>query len=177
MQNFDLAIETYTKLTDNSRKDKFTCAVLKAHLLALYGKIQLADDLGETDLAADVEEDAEELLEQAAECDPEFDTSTTARLFAGVEGFIPSLTIDSTTYYTEMKAQFQQWKTLPLAEKEIEANRLFEFISAMTNPRDPEEFERLIGPEKRLLEEALARGFEEGLASATDGGVYDPNAF
>ncbi len=177
MQNFDLAIETYGKLTDGSGKDKFTCSVLKAHLLALYGKIQLAEDLGETDLAADAEEDAEQLFEKAAECDPEFDTSITARLFVGSEGFIPSLTIDSTTYYTGMKAQFQQWKALPLAEKEIEVNRLIEFIDAMTNPRDPEEFERLIGPEKKLLREALAKGFEEGSSSDTDTDIYDPNAF
>lgn len=174
MENFDLAIETFTQLTDISRTDEFTCSTIKGHLLAIYGKMQLAEHLGETTLAADAKEQSAQLLEKAAECDPQFDTSITARLFNGSEGYIPALTIDSTTYYNGMKAMFQPWKALPLAEKEVEVNRLIEMVDAMKNPRDREEFDRIIGPEIKMLREALAKGFEEGV---TGSGGYDPNSF
>ncbi|HEG44421.1 MAG TPA: hypothetical protein ENH94_10270 [Phycisphaerales bacterium] len=174
MQNFDLAIETYAQLSDNSRNDKFTYSAIKGHLLALYGKMQLAEDIGETDLANSTKEQTTPLLEKAAECDPQFDTSITARLFNGSEGYIPALTIDSTTYYNGMKAMFQPWKALPLDQKEVAVNILIEMVDAMKNPRDPEEFNRIIGPEIKMLREALARGFEEEIA---DSGGYDPNSF
>ena len=184
MENYDLADEKYSNFTKSSSKDPFTCAAIRSHLITLYSKINLATSSGKNDQAQDAQTKADELLAKAAECDAEFGTSMTARLFEGTTDYIPSLTIDSTTYYTDMKKmQLEGWKSLSGVEKEQEVERLLDMLNAMTNPRDPEEFARIIGPEKKLLEEALAQGFKEGSTTTTapasedEDAPYDPNGF
>jgi hypothetical protein len=187
IENYDLADEYYSKFTKSSSKDAFTCSAIRSHLLTLYGKINMATSSGKNDQAQAAQTKADELLVKAAECDAEFATSMAARLFDETADYdyTPSLTIDSTTYYTDMKAQFEKWKALSDADKEQEINRLLDMLNAMTNPRDPEEFARIIGPEKKLLEDALKKGFEfeEDSTSATmttapaSDAPYDPNGF
>jgi len=66
----------------------------------------------------------------------------------------------------------QSWKKKTGEEKKAEAIRLFAEFSKITNPRDPEAFERIIGPELILLEETATGKVQEASASTTD-----PNFF
>ena len=131
MKNYDLADEKYSNFTKSSSKDPFTCAAIRSHLITLYSKINLATSSGKNDQAQDAQTKADELLVKAAECDAEFGTSMTARLFEGTTDYIPSLTIDSTTYYTDMKKmQLEGWKSLSGVEKEQEVERLLDMLNA-----------------------------------------------
>ena len=184
--SFDIAIGEYSKLQKRfaSGRDEFACDVLKNYILALYGKMVVSEYLDEQDVVDEVLAQADELMEKAQNCDPGFARSVTARLLAGSAEFVPSMAVDSTMYYTELKKEFQTWKAMRGEDKEAEVNKLLAMLDGMGEPEDLEVFERMIGPERQQLEAALARGFKEelvaveGAESYGDYGDYDdPNYF
>ncbi len=184
--SFDIAIGEYSKLQKRfaSGRDEFACDVLKNYILALYGKMVVSEYLDEQDVVDEVLAQADELMEKARNCDPGFARSVTARLLAGSAEFVPSMAIDSTMYYTELKKEFGAWKAMRGEDKEAEVNKLLAMLDGMGEPEDPEVFKRMIGPERQQLEAALARGFEEELGAGEGGegaesydDYGDPNYF
>ncbi|MHC4721996.1 MAG: hypothetical protein ACYS6I_04720 [Planctomycetota bacterium] len=184
--SFDIAIGEYSKLQKRfaSGRDEFACDVLKNYILALYGKMVVSEYLAEQDVVDEVLAQADELIEKARNCDPGFARSVTARLLAGSAEFVPSMAIDSTMYYTELKKEFQAWKAMRGEDKEAEVNKLLAMLDGMGEPEDLEVFKRMIGPERQQLEAALARGFKEELGAGEGGegaesydDYGDPNYF
>jgi hypothetical protein len=188
-EEFDRAIEEYSKVQKRfgSRKDGFACDVIKNYILVLYGKMVLSEYLAEFDIIDEVLAQADELMEKARACDSRFSRSVTARLLEGSAQYTPSMAIDSTMYYEQLKEQFQDWKKLRGEEKEAEVQRLLAMLDGMGEPEDLGVFNRIIGPERQRLEEALARGFKEedlgaeGYAEDSGAGYgedySDPNYF
>ncbi len=168
MQAYDEAITAYAAApaSDKSAKD-----VMATHVLALYGKALFAERLGDYDAADAAINAADELLEKVKQLDPVFFTSVTAQLLNPSAEFIPPMSVDLSATYEEFKKQFQAWKQLRGDEKKAEVERLLNVLNTMKPPLDPQEFERIIGPERQALEAQLARGFDE---PASDG-LGDPN--
>jgi len=182
-EKFDHAIEEYSKVQKRfaSRSDEFACDVIKNYILLLYGKMVLSEYLAEFDIIDEVLAQADELMEKAQACDSRFSRSVTARLLKGSAEYTPSMAVDSTIYYEQFREQFQDWKKLRGEEKEAEVKRLLAMLDGMGEPEDPDVFNRIIGPERKQLEAALARGFKEedsGAEEYTDDYDYsDPNYF
>ncbi|HIJ71288.1 MAG TPA: hypothetical protein HPP87_07990 [Planctomycetes bacterium] len=183
-ESFNIATDEYSKLQKRfGGRDEFACNLLKNYMLTLYGKMSLAEFLDEQSVVDEVLTQADELMEKASDCDPAFQSSVTAALFDDSVRFVPSMTVDGTIYYNELKKEFQAWKTLRGAEQQAEVNRLLAMLDSMAQPVDEEAFERIIGPERKQLEEVLARGFKEAAEAegGEDVGGYgdysDPNYF
>ncbi len=170
--SFDIATGEYSKLQKRfaSGRDEFACDVLKNYILALYGKMVVSEYLDEQDVVDEVLAQADELMEKAQNCDPGFARSVTARLLAGSVEFVPSMAVDSTMYYTELKKEFQAWKAMRGEDKEAEVNKLLAMLDGMGEPEDLEVFKRMIVPERQQLEAALARGFKDELGAGEGGG-------
>lgn len=178
MESFNLATDEYSKLQKRfAGRDEFACDVLKNYILTLYGKMVVADYLAEQDVVDEASALADELIEKAQDCDAGFASSVTARLLAGSGEFVPSMAVDKTMYYAELRKEFQAWKAMRGEEKEAEVNRLLAMLDGMGKPEDLEVFE----PERQQLKAAVARGFkdESDLAAAGEGGedYGDPNYF
>ena len=71
------------------------------------------------------------------------------------------MAVDTAAYYAEMKKQFQSWKTLKGQERAAEVERLLKMVQGMTEPQDPEEFKRVIGPEIQQLLDEMAKTAKE----------------
>jgi hypothetical protein len=180
MDSFNLATDEYSKLQKRfAGRDEFACDVLKNYILTIYGKMIVAEHLALQDVVDEASALADELVEKAKNCDSGFDRSITAKLLAGSDDFVPVLAVDNTMYYNELKKEFEAWKSLPVAEREAEVNRLLAMLDAMDPPQDPDLFNRVLGPERQQLEAALARGFEPVEAGAVAQAAYsdygDPN--
>jgi len=160
--SFNLTTEEYSKLQKRfaAGRDDFACDVLKNYILALYGKMVVADYLAEQNVVDEALALADELMEKAQNCDTGFARSVTARLLTGSAEFVPSMVVDNTIYYNGLKKEFQAWKTMRGTEKEAEVNRLLAMLDSMGRPQDQDGFDRIIGPERQQLEAALARGFK-----------------
>lgn len=94
LENYDLAIEGYKNLRTSIRGDAdASCLMAKSQVLALYGKMALADFVGEYDIADQAEAASTELIAEIIECDAEFPKSVTQRLFTGELSYTPSLPV------------------------------------------------------------------------------------
>lgn len=178
VEHYDLSVDTYSKLHKRIArgKDEFACDVTKNYILALYGKITLAELLEEYDIVDETAAQAEELMEKAQTCDPAFTVSITSRLFTGDLEYIPALAVDNSIYYTQLKKELGAWKKLKGAQREEKIKSLLDMLDQLPAPSDPAEFERIIGPEKQQLATALEKGpaeDEEDLyASSSDPNYY-----
>lgn len=185
LENYDLAIAEYENVSGNG---EFDCAVRKTQILALYGKIALAEYLGDTAMsdeesekayaiADDTVEKADELIEKAKECDPLFAKSITARLLDGEIDYTPKLRVDLASYYEEIRKDFQSWNKLKGSDKEAEVNRLLGVLQGMMPAEDMEAFEKVLGPELEQLKAAKKKGFSEDDFGVDDFGAAgtDPN--
>jgi len=175
MENLDLAIETYSGVRLGGKDDSFADNIVKSQLLALHQKMLLAEQAGEYDLADEIMQQIDPLKVEAEKYDPAFENSLTARILNEDLNFVPAMPVDQTAYYEELKRQFQDWKRLPIPDQEPEVDRLLAMLDEMPAPRDPQEFDRIIGPERQQLEKALKRGFE-ATAIETDTST-DPNYY
>jgi archaellum component FlaC len=181
MEYYDLSVNTYSELHKRTArgKDEFACDVTKNYILALYGKITLAELLDEYDIVDETAAQAEELMEKAETCDPAFSVSITSRLFTGDLEYTPALAVDNSIYYAQLKKELESWKKLKGAERETEIRSLLNMLAQLPKASDPAEFERIIGPEKQQLETALAKGPAED--TGTSGELYasssDPNYY
>jgi hypothetical protein len=123
------------------------------------------------------------LTEKIQKSDPDFKSTALWQFTQGRTRYTPAMALDSETYYQGLKKQLQEWKKLAGDERKAEAARLLAELDEMVNPRDPEVFARIIGPEKKFLEDELAKkavaASDTGDASDTeddwDVGVSDPN--
>lgn len=169
LENYDLAIAEYENVSGSG---EFDCAVRKSQILALYGKIALAEFLGDTAMSDEeidkayaiadaTAEKAEELIEKAKECDPLFAKSITVRLVGGEIDYTPKLRVDLAGYYEEIRKDFQSWNKLKGGDKETEVNRLLAVLQGMMPAEDMEAFEKVLGPELEQLKAAKKKGFDE----------------
>jgi len=178
MEEYDMAIEEYDKLQKaiGSGKDDLACNLMQNCILALYGKTMLAEQLDKYDIVDATLARADELMEKAGQCDPDFPASITARLFRGETDFVPTMTVDSSIYYNQIKDQFdnmQDWKSLRDEERTKEINDMLAALGKINRSRDPEAFDRILGPVKKELEAALTKAPEE----LDMGESVDPNFF
>jgi len=171
MEGFSGAAEEYLELAKKSADDS-GCAMTKNAMLALYEKIFIAEVVKNDAAVEDAMATAEELTEKIQECDPDFELTALGQFTQGRTRYIPAMELDSETYYLGLKKQLQSWKKLAGEPKKAEAARLLASFGQMTNPRDPEAFERIIGPELILLEKAATGKVQEATATSTD-----PNNF
>ncbi|MBE0536237.1 MAG: hypothetical protein IH624_11265 [Phycisphaerae bacterium] len=141
------------------------------HVLALYGKALFANRVGEYDASDAAIDAADEVLAKIKQVDPVFFTSVTAQLLNPSGEFIPPMSVDLAAQYEELKRHFQAWKQMRGDEKKAEVERLLAELNTMKPPLDPQEFERIIGPERQALEAQMARGFDEPV------NANDPNSF
>jgi hypothetical protein len=185
IEGFTLAADDYLKLAEKSRGDStINRAMTKNAILALHEKILAAESVEKDDAAEEALTAAEELTEKIQKSDPDFKSTALWQFTQGRTRYTPAMALDSETYYQGLKKQLQEWKKLAGDEKKAEAARLLAELAEMVNPRDPEVFERIIGPERALLENELAK--KVAVASDTgdewdtedewdDVGIEDPN--
>ncbi len=181
-ENYSLAIETYDRVSGGG---EFGCSVIKSALLAVHHRIGLADFTGEMP-SEELTAKLDELSEKAQNCDKEFMTSLTARILTGNLEYTPKLEVDSATYYTEMKPEFQGYKNLTGDQRKAEIERLLARLDEL-EPQAPdklEEFNRILGPERQQLQAELTRLEQPEAAPAGPGSPFaqpgrgaDPNRF
>jgi hypothetical protein len=162
-ENYDEAIKIYDSLNKTSGRvgEEFACDVIKNYLLALHGRISLAENLGDSATADSLQTKVGELMEAAEKFGAVFSKSTTARILSGTTNYVPVLAVDNTAYYEEFRNQFQAWPRLKAAEREVEVNRLLALANEKKAELADEEFNKIIDPEIQRLQEAIAKGFEE----------------
>jgi len=141
-------------------------------VLALHEKMLIAEAIKDDDAAKDAMDASEQLTEKIQECDPGFELTALGQFTQGRTRYIPAMELDSETYYQGLKKQYQAWKKLTGKDKKDEAVKLLAELGKMTNPRDPEAFERIIGPEIILLEQAATGKVQEAAVSSTDPNNY-----
>jgi len=166
MDAFDQAIAGYTGAAGPKRE------VMSSRALALYAKMDFAEQLGDYDKAEAALAEARNLLAEIAKSDPLFFKSVTARLVGESTDYIPPMPVDYAAQYEELKKQFQGWKRLRGEEKKAEVERLLAMLDNMPPPLDPDAFKRIIGPERDALQAQMAKGFDEPAIDMTD-----PNYF
>lgn len=171
-ESYDLATEKYGQVNAGSEHG---CYIVKQQILTLYGKIVLAEAIAEYDISGDAADALEPLLVKAEECDPDFSKTMTSRLVEGETDSIPVLSVDNTSYYEDIRKLFQEhaWPKLPVEEREGAVNILLADLAKLETEDtfDRQTFERILGPEKLKLENALKRGFED----FGDDALGDPN--
>ncbi len=96
MDEYDNTIKEYQDLqkTAGRGRDELACSLTKSHILALLGKINLAEQLDKYELVEDAANAANELVDKAAECDPDFEASVTFKLFSGETEIVPAMSVD-----------------------------------------------------------------------------------
>ena len=169
MEMYDKAIAAYISAGASGEAGKH---IMSSQALALYGKMNFAEQLGDYDEADAALDEARALLEKILEADPKLRTSMTARLVSESMDYVPPMPVDYAARYEELKKQFQPWRRLSGDEKKAEVERLLAMLDEMPPPLDPVEFKRIIGPEQQALQAQMAKGFEE---AAFD--LSDPNNF
>ena len=183
IENYDLAAKEYEGVPGNG---EFACSVLKSRILALYGKMTLAEYLGDTAasksdedkfyaMSDDASENAEELAKLAKECDPLFANSVTRRMLDGEIDYTPKLRVDLAGHYEGIRKDFQSWNKLKGTDKEAEVNRLIVVLEEMKPAEDPEAFDRILEPELKLLKAAKKKGFDEDTSPGANSYGADPN--
>ena len=171
-ENYDLASEKYGQLDADSER---ACYIIKQQILTLNGKIEVAEATLESDISGKAADLLDGLLEKARECDPDFSKTLTARLVSGNTNFTPVLAVDNTSYYEDIRKLYQDhaWPKLPIEDRENMVNMLLADLEKLEaeDTFDRLAYERILGPEKLKLENALKRGFEDII----DDGISDPN--
>ena len=153
---YNEAITAYKDIPGGSSRD-----TMSNHALALYGKMAFAERLGDYDTADAALDEVDKLLETISQADPVFFTSVTSKILTGSTEFIPPMSVDLAAQYEELKKQFQPWKKLRGDDKKAEVEKMLAMLDNMKSPLDPQEFDRIIGPERKAMEDQMAKGFDE----------------
>ena len=174
-ENYDLASEKYGQVNPSSDRE---CYIIKQQILTLYGKSELTKAIAESDISGWTAVVPEDILEKVKQCDPDFSKTLLARLIEGRTGDIPVLAVDNTSYYEDIRKLYQEnrWPKLPVDDREEAVNKLLADLVALEieDTFDRQAYERVLGPEKLKLENAIKRGFED-FGDDTDTGIADPN--
>jgi len=162
-ENFDLASEKYESLRKRAgrKDDTSTLDILTNYLVTLYGKMMLADRLGDYEAVDALLDKADEIIAEAREYDTGFVKTPVARLIIGTTDYIPQLPVDKTADYMRMRKQFQGWQKFPLEDREAEVRRLLDELDKLKESLASEEFNEIVGPEEKKMRTALERGFDE----------------
>ncbi len=169
IDTYDQAIAAYISAGAAGEAGKH---IMSSQALALYGKMNFAERLGDYDKADAALDEARALLEKILAADPRLRTSMTARLVSESMDFVPPMPVNYTARYEELKKRFQPWRRLSGDEKKAEVERLLAMLDNMPPPLDPDEFKRIIEPERQALQAQMAKGFEEPVLD-----MSDPNSF
>ena len=120
-ESFDQSIEIYEKAISQAGRmgADARCSLLKSKLLALYGKMQLADLTGEFTLADSTETAMDDLIQTGTELGTCFTQSETMRVVTN-EGldYLPSLPLNMDVFIDGKKQELSEWKQLPVSEQE-----------------------------------------------------------
>ncbi|MHC4233342.1 MAG: coiled-coil domain-containing 149 family protein [Planctomycetota bacterium] len=120
-ESFDQSIEIYEKAISQAGRmgADARCSLLKSKLLALYGKMQLADLTGEFTLADSTETAMNDLIQTGTELGTCFTQSETMRVVTN-EGldYLPSLPLNMDVFIDGKKQELSEWKQLPVSEQE-----------------------------------------------------------
>lgn len=175
---YETALQNYDALTQSMRgTDEADCAAAKAYLLALTARRDFERNFTPFMFDDATQARIDELLNQAAECDPKFETSTTARLYTGQLDFVPKLELDTATYYDQLQKEFQDRMARLPGLSGDERKAYIEQLLADLEPlkeRDAEEYQRAFGAMEQQLQDELARGDEP---AETPGGFGAPGGF
>ncbi len=159
---FDAAIGQYEKVHGQTPGGEVGTSVTKSYLLALYGRMLLAESIEDIDSADATYGKAEKLVAQAVEADPAFSRSVVLKLFEGLEGYVPQMEVDRSAYFEGIRRQFQSWKTKrSAAEKEAEVDRLLQGLKNMRIANEDPELVKALQPEWDELNTAKEKGFKE----------------
>ncbi len=96
MEEYDNAIKEYQDLQKSAGRgrDELACSLTKSHILALLGKINLAEQLAKYELIENAADELNELVDKAAQCDPDFEESVTFKLFNGETEIVPAMSVE-----------------------------------------------------------------------------------
>ncbi len=169
MDTYDQAIAGYISAGAAGEAGKH---IMSNQALALYGKMNFAERLGDYDKADAALDEARALLEKILEVDPKLRTSMTARLVSESMDYVPPMPVNYAAQYEELKKQFQPWRRLSGDEMKVEVERLLAMLDNMPPPLDPDEFNRIIEPERQALQAQMIKGFDEPTLD-----LSDPNNF
>lgn len=181
---FDKADQVYADAMEQARRiagrgQEAASNVLKSRLVALYGKMRLADAIGQYDLASQVHVRLEELKEQGQEFGTLFTQSQAARLVETGLDFVPALPVNVELYFEGIRQRFNEWKQLATPDQQAEAveRNLAEMDELVRDYGD--EMARLLEPLKREMLEAKEREFAAPAvapgAPGAPGVAADPN--
>ena len=173
---FDRSIETYEKAVEQAERmgDDPKCSLLKSKLLALYGKMQLADLTGEFDLADSTETAMDNLIQRGTELGTCFTQSETMRVVTN-EGlnYLPSLPLNMEVFIEGKKQEFSAWKRLPVSEQEPAVDTSIQQIDELIAKYGQDAAQQL-EPLKQEMLAAKERGFTEMAPSSR--GPGEPNS-
>ncbi len=185
---FDRSIETNEKallmtarLSRNleqegkSKIQEAECSLLKSKLLALYGKMQLADLTGEFDIANSTETAMDDLIQRGSELGVCFTQSETMRVITN-EGlnYLPSLPLNMEVFIEGKKQELSAWKRLPVSEQEPVVESNIQEIDRLVAQYGQDAAQQL-EPLKQEMLAAQERGFKEPTPTSSSGS--DPNSF
>lgn len=175
LEYFDQAIETYEQAVSRSGSlgGDAKCSLLKSELLALHSKMQLADLLGQYELANTTETAMEELIQKGTEMGVCFTQSEAMRVVKN-EGldYLPSIPLNMEVFIDGKIEELSAWKGLRLQEQEAEIDKNLQAIDDLIAQYGQDVAGRL-EPLRQEMLTAKERGFEEP-APGSDGG--EPNS-
>ena len=174
---FDQSVVAYEKavLRANRMGEDAKCSLLKSELLALYGKMQLADLTGEFDLATSTETAMDDLIQRGTELGVCFTQSETMRVIEN-EGlnYLPALPLNMDVFIEGKKQELSALKQLPVSEQEpvvdINIQQIDELITQYG-----QNIAQQLEPLKQEMLAAKERGFTE--MSSSSRGPGEPNSF
>jgi len=174
---FDQSIETYETAVSRAGRigTDAKCSLLKSELLALHGKMQLADLVVESNTANLAETAMDELIQRGSELGVCFTQSETMRVITN-EGlnYLPSLPLNMEVFIDGKKQELSAWNRLPVNEQEpvVESNiqQIDELIAQYGD-----EVAQQLEPLKQEMLAAKERGFKEPEPQG-DSGFGDPNS-
>jgi hypothetical protein len=171
-QFYQQAVSVASQLRAGSQKAA-ACAALKGQLLAVNGKIRMADRIGDFETAEKSQTESDALTEKGKEYGTAFSQSATVMLLTKGIDYIPMLPVDSAMAMEGIKKDFANWRKLRGTAAETEVGRLLARIQELHKdyPGD-EQISQFLDQEQQAMEQAKAKGFaEEAPADANSTGV------
>ena len=176
LESFDQSIEIYEKAISQASRvgADARCSLMKAKLLALYGKMQLADLTGAFDLAESTETAMNDLIQTGTELGTCFTQSETMRVVTN-EGldYLPSLPLNMDVFIDEKKKELTAWKLLLISEQEPVVDSNLQQIDELVAQYGQDVAQQLESLKQEMLA-AKEGGFKE-IQAAKEPDVIEPS--